>query len=533
MNNKCRARVFNIVQDKYHPYSFTPDGKLKEGAQPLLTEMQIKKVLSRYKSIKRYSFIFHDTDPYSVDDCHKAWKRRAKEYREKISKGELDEEERKLALERADRLEKASQGKYVFSKREKREMKNLHLPLPGEIKNGHWHIVIECESAIPLSSVAKWFNVPENMIDIPKGAGAFLDCVQYLTHERSEQQALGKRLYPDERVTANFDFRKELDFREERKIKFGKNLNKKQEYRYRVLYEGLTIRQLIDEDPLAYQEDFEMLDKLRKKYISERAPIPNTRVNFYVCGEGGVGKGLISRALARALFPNIKEDEDIFFEVGAKGAPFEGYDGQPVIIWNDRRAAALLHELHGRGNVFNVFDTHPTRQRQNVKYSSIVLVNDINIVNGVEDYEEFLNGLAGEYTDKYGDFHEAEDKSQSYRRFPFIIPLHEEDFDLLMNKGFFDGTREYLQYEKYEKIRASFPRIAAMCNGHPAAQRKAEAKALEPVAHRYYQCLSRVKQHENQKTDEEILNELSYIGTQENPSVTSIDLSAGDDDFPI
>ena len=117
MNNKCRARVFNIVQDKYHPYSFTPDGKLKEGAQPLLTEMQIKKVLSRYKSIKRYSFIFHDTDPYSVDDCHKAWKRRAKEYREKISKGELDEEERKLALEWADRLEKASQGKYVFSKR--------------------------------------------------------------------------------------------------------------------------------------------------------------------------------------------------------------------------------------------------------------------------------------------------------------------------------------------------------------------------------------------------------------------------------
>ena len=133
------------------------------------------------------------------------------------------------------------------------------------------------------------------------------------------------------------------------------------------------------------------------KYISERAPMPKTRLNYYISGTGGIGKGLICRAIARSLYPSLKDDDDIFFEVGAQGVPFEGYDGQPVIIWNDRRAYDLLQELNGRGNVFNVFDTHPARGKQNIKYASVNLINEVNIVNSVQDYSEFLDGLAGEY----------------------------------------------------------------------------------------------------------------------------------------
>ena len=63
------------------------------------------------------------------------------------------------------------------------------------------------------------------------------------------------------------------------------------------------------------------------------------------------------KRLARALYPELDDDEDIFFTIGAKNATFEGYDGQPVIIWDDRRDYSLLEELGGRENVFNVFDT--------------------------------------------------------------------------------------------------------------------------------------------------------------------------------
>ena len=78
-----------------------------------------------------------------------------------------------------------------------------------------------------LSAVAKWFNVPENMVDIPKGRGAFLDCVQYLTHSSDKCQEEGKALYPDNEVFSNFDWQQELLEREENKLKYGGDLSKK------------------------------------------------------------------------------------------------------------------------------------------------------------------------------------------------------------------------------------------------------------------------------------------------------------------
>ena len=44
------------------------------------------------------------------------------------------------------------------------------------------------------------------MVDIPKGRGAFLDCVQYLTHSSEKCQEEGKALYPDSEVFSNFDW---------------------------------------------------------------------------------------------------------------------------------------------------------------------------------------------------------------------------------------------------------------------------------------------------------------------------------------
>lgn len=185
---------------------------------------------------------------------------------------------------------------------------------------------------------------------------------------------------------------------------------------------------------------FQKIDSYRMKYIQQADP-PKTRLNYFITGQGGAGKDLISRALARSLYPQYENDDDIFFIVGAENSTFEGYDGQPVIIWSDFRAVDLVQCLGGRGNVFRVFDTHPTKQRQNVKYSSINLINTVNIVNSVQSYIDFLNGLAGEYVDRHGNFYKSEDKKQSFRRFPFIIPLYEEDFSLLINKGFMRQTR--------------------------------------------------------------------------------------------
>lgn len=402
-----------------------------ETGEPLLNEETIKDALA-HRTIKRWAYCAHDRDEYSA----------------------LDEE-------------------------------NNPEHIKGNKKPKHWHICLEMGSnQAEIGTIAKWFGIADNFINVAKGKGAFLDIVQYLTHEDEKQQGLGKRLYEDDEVKANFDFRRELDKRAENRLKYGKDLDAKEQQRYDVLYNGKSLLQCQKDDAVLYMEDYKELKKLRMEYLSQLPP-PPMRINFYVQGRGGLGKGLMCRALARNLCPDMIDDSEIFFEVGAPGAAFEGYDGQPVIIWNDRRHNTLLKELKGRENVFNVFDTHPTRQKQNIKFGSVALVNKVNIVNSIEPYDEFLDGFVAKHKNENGEWEQEEDKGQSYRRFPFIMPLREEDFDLMLNKGFMDGTNNFLEYEVYGNIRGNMQRIAEACGRNEKLLHELNKQVLLPVVEKY------------------------------------------------
>lgn len=447
----AKWRIFNVMQYEKHP----------ETGETLLTEEQIRVALLSHRTVKRWAYICHDKDVYSA----------------------LDEEQ--------NPNHKA-----------------------GEIKPCHWHVVLECGSNVEIGVVARWLGVAENFVETAKGAGAFLDCVQYLTHEQEKQQLLGKRLYADSEVKSNFEFRAELDKRAENRAKYNRDLNLKERIRMKVLLNGMTLRQVIDKYPYEFQQDFAYLERCRIRYISKIAPMPRRRINYYVEGSGGIGKGLISRALARALIDrdNLLKDDEIFFEVGADRTSFEGYDGQPVLIWNDCRASTLLTKLEGRENVFNVFDPHPADIQQNIKYGSIRLNNEINIVNSVQTWKEFLDELAAEYK-RNGQVHKAEDKKQSYRRFPFFLVLHEEDYDLGMNKGVFDGTREFEQYMMYRGMQANMRRIADRCGDNYELYNLETKKIVQPVTEKHEE-LKELMAHRQQATAEEIAEEFRDSGKQ-------------------
>lgn len=447
----AKWRIFNVMQYEKHP----------ETGETLLTEEQIRVALLSHRTVKRWAYICHDKDVYSA----------------------LDEEQN-------------SDHK------------------AGEIKPRHWHVVLECGSNVEIGVVARWLGVAENFVETAKGAGAFLDCVQYLTHEQEKQQLLGKRLYADSEVKSNFEFRAELDKRAENRAKYNRDLNLKERIRMEVLLNGMTLRQVIDKYPYEFQQDFAYLERCRIRYISKIAPMPRRRINYYVEGSGGIGKGLISRALARALIDrdNLLKDDEIFFEVGADRTSFEGYDGQPVLIWNDCRASTLLTKLEGRENVFNVFDPHPADIQQNIKYGSIRLNNEINIVNSVQTWKEFLDELAAEYK-RNGQVHKAEDKKQSYRRFPFFLVLHEEDYDLGMNKGVFDGTREFEQYMMYRGMQANMRRIADRCGDNYELYNLETKKIVQPVTEKHEE-LKELMAHRQQATAEEIAEEFKDSGKQ-------------------
>ena len=447
----AKWRIFNVMQYEKHP----------ETGETLLTEEQIRVALLSHRTVKRWAYICHDKDVYSA----------------------LDEEQN-------------SDHK------------------AGEIKPRHWHIVLECGSNVEIGVVARWLGVAENFVETAKGAGAFLDCVQYLTHEQEKQQLLGKRLYADSEVKSNFEFRAELDKRAENRAKYNRDLNLKERIRMEVLLNGMTLRQVIDKYPYEFQQDFAYLERCRIRYISKIAPMPRRRINYYVEGSGGIGKGLISRALARALIDrdNLLKDDEIFFEVGADRTSFEGYDGQPVLIWNDCRASTLLTKLDGRENVFNVFDPHPADIQQNIKYGSIRLNNEINIVNSIQTWKEFLDELTAEYK-RNGQIHKAEDKRQSYRRFPFFLVLHEEDYDLGMNKGVFDGTREFEQYMMYRGMQANMRRIADRCGDNYELYNLETKKIVQPITEKHEE-LKELMAHQQQATAEEIAEEFKDSGKQ-------------------
>ncbi len=427
-----KARVINICQYEKNP---------RTGADLHFSEQNIRSAID-HKTIKECAYILHDKDIYGEDE-------------EAVCIEALGKEYDAFGSDVPDGLTKEE-----YIKREQW----VHA---GEPKPNHWHIVARCDRAVELSVFSAWFGVPENMIDVPKGRGAFMDCVEYLTHENPKQIAAGKHRYEDSEIHANFEFRAELDRRALSRAKYGQEVDRKTELRLKVLDGELTLRDVKRNYRLNYIQDRDTLMKFRLEYIQDATP-PKVRHNFYICGGGGVGKGVSSVLLAHALYPDIEDEDDLLFRVGADGTTFEGYDGQPVIIWDDCRSYDLLKKLGSRGNIFNVFDTTPHKQKQNVKFGAVNLINAVNIVNSVQPFAEFLNGLVGEYRDKDGVEHKAElsEKSQSYRRFPFIMPLRADDFDILINRAYMEGGGDYEDYIKYERLRGNFGKlIKAMPEG--------------------------------------------------------------------
>ena len=400
-------------------------------------------------------------------------------------------------------------------KSEEMEADDDHPDIPvGQLIDSHFHIALKCKNAVEIHTIAKWFGVPENFVRILHGANAYIEAVEYETHEHPTQQLLKKHRYDDSEVKSNHDWRKELDlYQARRQKKNASKLNTKDYYRNEVLYHGMTLRQVIEENADTYRDDMSMLQKYRLEYMLRFAELPSSRINYYIDGRGGVGKGLLCEAIARNLFPDLKYDDDIFFMVGGSNVALDGYDGQPVIIWDDVRSYNLLKMLGGRGNVFNIFDTHPKNRRDHIKFGYTRLINCINIVNSVEPFRDFLDGLAGEYKDRDNRLHEAEDKGQSYRRFPIIIPLHEEDFDILLNKGVLNGTREYQQYVEHRHIRGNMEQIHRRLNLYRNQIPVMESRVVSPIMQAHAQMV--IGMQGTNEPLEDVLADFASFGTQD------------------
>ena len=429
---ETRYRTFMITQFLREPFSddWEDDRKtLKPGVEPWITEAQIEDGLN-HATIKRWAWIWHDRDIYTEQD------------------------------EIADRNDRVK---------------------AGEMKFKHVHIMLDIPSKFPISTIARWFNVPPQQVTVMRGRGAFLDGVEYLPHESPRAIEQFKTHYDDDEIHASpgFDFRKELIDLQAHRAKYGKragDMTPADTMRMHVMHDGWNMKQCRDDDPLTYAKIRSSLPPLRLDYLLDADPCP-FRMNIYVDGPGGIGKSSFCEYIAQAMF---QDTDDPYFTIGNdERVTFDGYDGQPAIIWDDVRVTDFIRQF-GSNGAFRILDPHPKKIAQQAKHSRLILTNVVNIINGVQPYEEFIAGLAGTYTDRDGVQHKAEDENQAWRRFPMILCVRTDDFTVLVNQGVVDNDLSSVKtMHMYAHVRGSLKSMMQKLEG--VAKEKALVTFGEPV----------------------------------------------------
>ncbi|WP_084355294.1 RNA helicase [Actinomyces radicidentis] len=404
------------------------------------------------------------------------------------------------------------------------------------IKGLHAHMVLwvaDADGPRPtIRTVSDAFSIPSARVKPPKetaeqdgtehkGRGAaekaFFDLAEYLPHEsrgrdatpgihqsdrhylvdKTQEGKPGKYQYGRGRIVANFDFGRELDahMAMRRTAAEGGGSAKLSKLFQAVDKGSLTLKQVRDQEPAIYfaKGNLAHFQKLRGDFLSHQ-DAPESVMNFYVFGEGGTDKDLLAKALARALTPDADKP---YFKVGGENVSWEGYDGEPVVIWEDMRVGDMIRTAKSRGMLFRILG--PWREPDekpvvNIKGSKTQLLNRVNIVTGPEGYEEFLRGLAGEYESMQGGVrvkHHPENLGQGFRRFPVIIPVAEREFSIFVNSGVLNGTREYQSYERYEHMRQDLELLARKCKAiKDTAERERvrgaiEARTVAPIVEQH------------------------------------------------
>ena len=94
----------------------------------------------------------------------------------------------------------------------------------GDRKFGHYHVTIDVPAKVPVSTIARWFNVPPQQVKNMSVKGAFLDGVEYLVHESPKAVEHHKTHDDEVAASAGFDFRKELTYLQQHRARYEKKL---------------------------------------------------------------------------------------------------------------------------------------------------------------------------------------------------------------------------------------------------------------------------------------------------------------------
>lgn len=334
----------------------------------------------------------------------------------------------------------------------------------GDLKPEHVHCELQLSNARTLTALAKWLSTPTFQVPVAwvvyvkeNEAGepqTFDDKCAYLCHERQPDKAP----YRYDEMVCTFNYGDMMQAYLRRKARKGRNKASRafiDEHVNLIATGQESVAQFIQTFGYAtYEAGKAKYDHAEQYYLQTAYQGAGFRLTYLVTGPSTLGKTPLAKILACSLFSEIKNPREVYFCVGDKGATFQSYRGQPVIIWDDWRAAAFISHF-GREVVFgSLFQVHPDPTDFNIKYGQTVLRHTVNIVTTTESLDEFALALAGEYTDRYGNHFRGEEQQilQAYKRIWGLSEVTEQEITVLVNKGYYAGDAALDYYRQYELV---------------------------------------------------------------------------------
>lgn len=236
-------------------------------------------------------------------------------------------------------------------------------------KPEHIHLLLRFQRNQPqqFSSIAKWFNIPDNFVS--KIHGKFADALLYLIH----LNAPDKYQYSPNEITANFNVETILSHIQA-KNNLDEILVKILNGEIREYNKTLEIDNLI----LVYEaHKINEAFKIRSEYLQATQKGRNTQV-IYICGQAGSGKTTMAKKIA------TEKGLDYFISSGSNDI-MDGYSQEPIVIVDDVRPSCL-----GLSDLLKFLDNH-TASSIKSRYKNKYLNCELIILTSVLPLEEFYH----------------------------------------------------------------------------------------------------------------------------------------------
>lgn len=453
----------------------------------ILTLDDAKRIILQHKSaIEHYGLVQHDMDIHDEESIANRESRRKAVYDDLyetscLARGWTKDEN--TGLYPVDSVLVDSCEKMV----------EMYLPKKAvnDKKEIHIHCLLRFNVNRRIDEIARWFGIPPYMIIIPKGRGAFEDCMDYLVHRKQPD----KHPYDPNTVISDLDYPKWIDNRTVKEVlheKYHISTEDMNDILNEVALNGLTLKKAEDmvSTPI-FLRNQKLFRDARNKYIYEHVPMPTPRMVFYIDSDGrsGAGKSVLTRAFCKQLAQTdygaditktMDELKEYIYKAGKKGVAWQKYDGQPIVYIDDRNAGSMLKEFGGHEGVKNLLDLFPQKDSENIKYGDTIITAKYIVINGIQPFAEFLNGLNGSFKTKAGEVIKSDsDVTQYARRFTGMIRINPDSIVMLFNKGIMTDTDEYKDFVAICARKVNFVNVIQKLSG--TAQVAVETRVLSPM----------------------------------------------------